>query len=416
MLLVGVTLMVKKWKKATTAHSLACGALVTYIFLVIAATLLSRVVAAQAKYSLQMFWSFYDYWTGASTKMLLQIIMNVVMFVPIGFLMPCVIRDFKYRKTAGFALCFTIFIEVTQLLTHRGFFEFDDIINNFLGACIGMLLYIWLLEKNRRYAKRMLLFIVLYMLGYGAILLTLHTLWLRDSAAAKEEMEAVAAAAAGEQAGDTEDSGADSKQASEDAGEEYVSPIDFEALWEQNPDIIGWIRVPGTLVDYPILRSPKELDTDYYLNHNLDGSAGYPGCIYMQQCNQADFSDLVTVLYGHNMKDSSMFSTLHRFENASFWEENNTIEIYTPEAEYVYQVYLCRDFDDRLIPEHYEFFKYDRDMLAFQYDLTHVEEGLSNASLIDTDVEVEDDAQQIVLSTCTGNSSQRWIVVGVRME
>jgi glycopeptide antibiotics resistance protein len=123
--------------------------------------------------------------------MLLEIILNVVMFVPIGFLMPCVIRNFKYRKTAGFALCFTIFIEVTQLLTHRGFFEFDDIINNFLGACIGMLLYIWFLEKNRRYAKRMLLFIIIYMLGYGAILLTLHTLWLRDSAAAKEEMEAV---------------------------------------------------------------------------------------------------------------------------------------------------------------------------------------------------------------------------------
>ena len=54
--------------------------------------------------------------------------------------------------------------------------------------------------------------------------------------------------------------------------------MDFDVLWEQNPDVVAWIEIPGTEVNYPVLRSE---DNEYYLLHNLDGSKGYPGCIYM---------------------------------------------------------------------------------------------------------------------------------------
>lgn len=404
--------MLRKFCSWSRRRSFALGALVTYVFLVIAATLLSRQVSSQAQYTLKMFWSFYDYWTGANDLLLMEVIMNIVMFVPVGFLMPCVLRDFRYRKTAAFSLGFTILIESCQLVLHRGLFEFDDIIHNFLGACIGMLLFIWLLEKNRKYAKRMLLFIFIYGCCYAVILFLLHWMWTADAQAAKAQMQETVEASTLEEPQDVA-----KEEASEETDAEeppYESPIDFEALWQQNPDIIGWIRVPGTEVDYPILRSGEDMDTDYYLNHNLDGSAGYPGCIYMQKVNAPDFSDQVTVLYGHNMRDGSMFSALHRYENGDFWEDAKFIYIYLPDCEYQYQVYLARDFDDRLIPEYYEKFQYKRDWLALDYDLLYVEG--EETALVESDLDMLDFKRALILSTCTGNSNKRWLVVGLPVE
>jgi glycopeptide antibiotics resistance protein len=89
-------------------------------------------------------------------------------------LLSIIIQEYRYRKTAAFSLIFTIFIEVTQLVTYRGLFEFDDIIHNFLGACIGMLIYIVCMERQRKYAKRMTLFIIAYTAIYLAVLLGMY--------------------------------------------------------------------------------------------------------------------------------------------------------------------------------------------------------------------------------------------------
>ncbi len=105
-----------------------------------------------------------------------------------------------------------------------------------------------------------------------------------------------------------------------------VSGYDFEKLRETNGDIYAWITVPGTQIDYPVLQS----DTDnYYLEKNLDHTKGYPGCIYSNSCNSREFTDLLTVLYGHNMKNGSMFGSLHDYEQEEFFRENREIIIYT---------------------------------------------------------------------------------------
>ena len=96
--------------------------------------------------------------------------------------------------------------------------------------------------------------------------------------------------------------------------------IDFEQLHIDNPDIYAWIYVPGTLVDYPVLQHPT--DNSFYLEHNIDGSAGYPGCIYTELYNKKDFSDRNTLMYGHNMANGTMFATLHYYENSQNFEEN----------------------------------------------------------------------------------------------
>ena len=102
--------------------------------------------------------------------------------------------------------------------------------------------------------------------------------------------------------------------------------IDFAALQEENSDVYAWIYVPGTNVDYPVLQHPE--DDTYYLEHNMDGSKGLPGCIYSESVNTKDFTDPNTVLYGHNMKNGSMFASLHNFEDQQVFEENPYFYIY----------------------------------------------------------------------------------------
>ena len=88
-------------------------------------------------------------------------------------------------------------------------------------------------------------------------------------------------------------------------------PIDFASLQARNPDVYAWITVPGTQVDYPILQSAS--DNGYYLDHTIDGEEKPEGSIFTENYNSKDFEDPNTVIYGHNMKNGSMFRTLHDY-------------------------------------------------------------------------------------------------------
>lgn len=130
-----------------------------------------------------------------------------------------------------------------------------------------------------------------------------------------------------------------------DLSAEYEIPqkkIDWAALQEKNQDIYAWITIPGTVIDYPVLQHPDE--PDYYLQHNLDGSRGYPGCIYSQFYNSRDWDDPNTVLYGHNMKNGSMFAGLHQYEDSRFFEENPYVYIYSGDGVRVYRIFAAYEF------------------------------------------------------------------------
>ena len=92
--------------------------------------------------------------------------------------------------------------------------------------------------------------------------------------------------------------------------------LDWNELAKVNPDIYAWIYIPGTKVDYPVLQHPT--DNTYYLNYNMNGTRGYPGCIYTEKENNKDFSDFNTIMYGHNMRNETMFETLHYYEDKAF--------------------------------------------------------------------------------------------------
>lgn len=187
---------------------------------------------------------------------------------------------------------------------------------------------------------------------------------------------------------------------------------DFEELQETNQDIYAWITVPGTLVDYPVLQSEKE---NYYLNRNLDGSEGYPGCIFTNDCNTKDFSDYNTVLYGHNMKNDSMFGSLHDFESEEFFEENRQIIVYTRGKRFTYEIYAAVKFSDAYIPAYYSV-KTVEGTEDFLEELHEMAEG-SSVSHIKEDMEVTAEDKYITLSTCVGGEkTRRYIIVGCLVE
>ena len=95
---------------------------------------------------------------------------------------------------------------------------------------------------------------------------------------------------------------------------------ELAGLLEVNPDLVGWIHVPGTVIDYPVVQRPGE--RDWYLKRDFYGQKSSAGCIYAREdCDVARPSDNVT-LYGHMMRDGSMFAQLNFYTNRRFWEEN----------------------------------------------------------------------------------------------
>lgn len=182
--------------------------------------------------------------------------------------------------------------------------------------------------------------------------------------------------------------------------------LDWIALEAENEDIYSWIHIPGTNVSYPVLQHPTE--HDYYLKHNLDHSKGLPGCIYTQKYNTMDYTDKNTILYGHNMKNGTMFKTLHEFEEKEFFDANRYIYIYLPEKVLVYQIYAACEFTDDHLLYKYDFSTIDGTNEFIEY-LNEAPAGQALESM-----EVTEETKLITLSTCIANRpTKRWIVVGV---
>ena len=113
----------------------------------------------------------------------------------------------------------------------------------------------------------------------------------------------------------------------EDDSKDYIKPtnsnenyaenhnIDWNKLKERNTDVYSWVYVPGTKIDYVVVQPSKSKSDLYYIDKDLDKNYKFAGTIFSERMNKKDYSDPVTVLYGHNMINGSMFATLHKFHN-----------------------------------------------------------------------------------------------------
>lgn len=183
--------------------------------------------------------------------------------------------------------------------------------------------------------------------------------------------------------------------------------LDWSSLYAENKDIYAWIYIPGTQVDYPVLQSAS--DDSYYLNHNIDGSYGKPGCIYTEKINSKDFTNYNTVLYGHNMKNGEMFGCLHDYEDKTFFDENPYVYVYTEEKTYVYEIFAAYTATNAHILNTNDFSTQE----GFADYLDNVVYNKALTGNFRNDTRVTSDNRIITLSTCTSNSSKRWLVQAV---
>ena len=192
--------------------------------------------------------------------------------------------------------------------------------------------------------------------------------------------------------------------------EKMENPIDFDSLTAQYPDVYAWIRIPGTKVDYPIVQ--REGDNGYYLNHTIDGKKKTEGSIYTENYNNKDFGDANTVIYGHNMKNGSMFKTLHKYKDKQFLLDNSEIYIYQKDRVLKYKIFAAYIYDSRHLMLSFDF----EDKNIFQNYLDNVLTKRNMSSNIDTTVEVTASDKIITLSTCNNNDAQRYLVQAVLLS
>ena len=184
--------------------------------------------------------------------------------------------------------------------------------------------------------------------------------------------------------------------------------IDWDKLHKDNEDIYAWIYVPNTDVDYPIVQS-MEGDDSFYLDHNLKKEYEFAGSIYSEFQNKKNFSDPVTVLYGHNMLNGSMFATLHKFEDESFFKKNKYMYVYTPNHKLTYRIYSAYVYDDRHILNAFDFSKWK--VLKKYQKYTLNPDSLNKNT---RKVQLGKNSKILTLSTCTnGAENTRYLVQGV---
>ena len=120
-------------------------------------------------------------------------------------------------------------------------------------------------------------------------------------------------------------------------------PIDFEQLQSMNPEIYAWIRIPGSIIDYPIVQS--DTDNAYYLTHDVENKDNAAGAIFTEDYNTKTFEDPNTVIYGHGMTNGTMFNGLHQYMDRSYFDENRDIIIYMPDKILHYKIFAAYEVE-----------------------------------------------------------------------
>lgn len=188
------------------------------------------------------------------------------------------------------------------------------------------------------------------------------------------------------------------------AVEPYHCPIDFDALREINPDIVGWIVVDGTTIDYPIVQGP---DNAAYLNTTFNGTPNPSGAVFMDYRNAPDFSDVNTIIYGHKMRNDTMFQGLSEYKSQDFWSKHPTFTIYTPDAGYrceVFAAYVTQPVSETYVLD----FEGRANFAAYlTYAIDH--------SVIQTGTVLYSTDRIVTLSTCDYSFSNARMVVHARM-
>ena len=178
---------------------------------------------------------------------------------------------------------------------------------------------------------------------------------------------------------------------------------DWEALKSVNPDLVGWIYVDAfpDKISYPIVWRSE--DNDHYLHTSFEGNYLFAGTIFLEGLNHPDFSDPLSIVYGHNMKNGSMFAYLTKLLEQEVYDENPYFWILTPNGDYRYHIISV--FQTESDSEAYQLFDNRKALKKY-------EKMMQNNSVVKNDVNLYDDDTCVLLSTCVSDHVHRTVVLG----
>lgn len=180
----------------------------------------------------------------------------------------------------------------------------------------------------------------------------------------------------------------------------YLQQLDIRALQEINPDVIGWIYIPDTKINYPLLHAE---DNDTYLQTTWEGKYNAAGSIFLETECSSDLKDFNTIIYGHNMRNGTMFAALKQYSDYNFYEAHPYVYIVTNEAIYRYEIFSSYKAGVRTQTYRLRFTSQEKEQAIYYY----IESSVWGAKLTPTA-----DDSILTLSTCNGNGSykSRWVV------
>lgn len=187
----------------------------------------------------------------------------------------------------------------------------------------------------------------------------------------------------------------------------------YENLLKINPQILGWIAIPGTQLSFPLLQGE---DNDFYLHHDIYGQESRYGAIFADYKADLYGGESNIIIYGHHMRNGSMFGSLEEYDSRSYYEEHPSFFLFLPEEEREYEIIavLRNDIYSR---EKEPFQYYDYERIATKEMFDEYCQGIKSYSLYDTGLTAEYGDELVTLCTCSySGKDERLLIVGRRLQ
>ncbi len=191
----------------------------------------------------------------------------------------------------------------------------------------------------------------------------------------------------------------------DDPNIELLTQVDLEALREVNPEVVGWVFLPDTKINYPILQGE---DNDFYLNHTWEKIKNPVGSVFMEYRNRPDFTEFNTIVYAHNMNNGSMFADLRDYSTTWFRESHPYVYLVNDQGVFRYEVFSFykAPVDSFVYGLSFQQMKTRQNFITSALEESYADMGVTPSS---TD-------RILTLSTCSGGThANRWVVLA-RLE
>lgn len=185
--------------------------------------------------------------------------------------------------------------------------------------------------------------------------------------------------------------------------------FDYQSLIAMNSDCVGWIQIPGTDINYPVVQAA---DNEFYLTHNFNRETAACGAIFMDYRNDVDAKAEHLILYGHQMKDNSMFKQLNGYKEEIFYKEHPNIKLYLHEQKYEYEITAVYVTDVANGGGYYNYLHWN----TRKEQLNYLQQKMAGYQIYDTGKKVMETDELLSLSTCEYSSDNGRLIVQARRK